>query len=626
MKNLLKKFAVITASMMLAMTSFVMPSFASDTPTPAPVDQTVIKINGLPGTGVVVKAYKIVKQDTDGKWENVYPGGVTISDKGEVSVSSDQITALAAKTDKTNEIGGFEYVEGVWQKDLKGEAKYGTENNKGAGMYLVLVENTPDKDGKQVDTGANKEVAEKGVRVYNPMIVSIGPDKDTGKLVAGSVDPTTDKFDTSEDGVTGTAYAKSSQPGVDKYIIRDSANPTNQTLTGTTNVANGLAHGEGKYGDTDTRGIDPKDAKNGDKVFFEIDTTIPAYAKNFTNPTFNIYDTLSAGLAYNQDVKVYVGGTEVKPTAGDNKTWTVTNVTAGGFKIVFDPAYLLASEGISQKDVKVVYSATVQPNCKENFDAETNTAKIEYSRNPGEDVFSEEITTYHYTFSINGRINGAGSDELREVVKVGCTAEGDFVFAETLRSSNAWEKNIEGAKFNLYKKADYDKDGTNAPVYRTATSDPDGRLMGLDRLDAGEYVLVETEVPSPFKVKNTAIPVKIEAWLKDNGQLEKYEITVDGVKAGSYTATYAADKTISTINGKATSNRTEGDGNTDASKIGPDADKDLDKEAADIRNTKTGSLPSTGGMGTILFTVGGIVLIGLAFLLLFGGRRRQHQK
>jgi len=45
-----------------------------------------------------------------------------------------------------------------------------------------------------------------------------------------------------------------------------------------------------------------------------------------------------------------------------------------------------------------------------------------------------------------------------------------------------------------------------------------------------------------------------------------------------------------------------------------------------VRNTNTFTLPRTGGIGTILFTAGGIALIGVAALLLIAGAKKKKQK
>jgi LPXTG-motif cell wall-anchored protein len=42
----------------------------------------------------------------------------------------------------------------------------------------------------------------------------------------------------------------------------------------------------------------------------------------------------------------------------------------------------------------------------------------------------------------------------------------------------------------------------------------------------------------------------------------------------------------------------------------------------DVTNTKGFQLPTTGGMGTILFTAGGIAIMGAAVLLFFVLKRK----
>jgi LPXTG-motif cell wall-anchored protein len=47
--------------------------------------------------------------------------------------------------------------------------------------------------------------------------------------------------------------------------------------------------------------------------------------------------------------------------------------------------------------------------------------------------------------------------------------------------------------------------------------------------------------------------------------------------------------------------------------------------ATNIVNTNIGTLPSTGGMGTVLFTVAGAAIMALALFLLFGGKKKRSQ-
>ena len=706
MKNLhyLKKFVVMVLAAMMTLSTFAMPTFAAKT-NPG----TTIKITGIDNNAnVSADAYKVIKQDASGNWVNMYPEiltGLTIEDgkiKGDVKIKQTQIEALA-KAAQNNQLNASK-VEGEFdkseantlKKNLPNGAnnKYGTENKTGAGMYLVLLTNDA--------TDEAKTAAESTVRVYNPMVVSIDPSGEAGGWAAGEVGVT--------EVYNGTANVKSSKPAFDKYIAREDdyiSNANNSKLTdadfaNTTNLENSYATGEGKYGDSDTRGgnNDNTDPKVGSKVWFEITTTIPAYADNFwytkgtTNyaPKFKIYDTLSEGLDLKKGtIAVYEKLANGNVQIIDPSKYELTAVDTAGQVNTFTINFKNEKPGTilgPQRDIVVRYAAVVNDNCKSNFDAEKNTARMEYTHKPGEEQSSKQITTYHYTFTINGRINGEDSTELREVVKVGSDKEGDLVFEETTAVTEKWTEDIQGAVFYLYKDNGNDAPDKSA-IYRSAVSDVDGRLMpgtdsegnvhkGLDRLDAGKYWLVEYSVPSPYKVKDTPIPVVIKANFNTDGTLSDYEIIVDNVVAGKYKAEYetvkeaknnlaandadAAEirkpKTFQGHTGKdwtasktaeqvATTNsfvgtkptapvRAEGETDEDWNARLQDYRDDLNAyyktcndptvQAADIRNTKTGTLPSTGGMGTVLFTIGGALIMALALFILFGGKKKQQQK
>ena len=637
MKNLhyLKKFVVMVLAAMMTLSTFALPTFAEK------VDDTKIKVSGLPTSGVTVKAYKLIKQDETGKWipaNNLNAAKLGIDAKtNKVKIDSTSVLEFAQKTDwpANSAITGFSVEGGNWVKNLPNPTgkTYGESDTTGAGMYLVLVENTATNDKLDNADAAGM------VEVYNPMIVSIDPRGNEGGLVGGTVESDKSFVISEKDGsgTSGTAYAKSSKPSFDKYILRknDVAPNANVSqladLANTTNPKNESVSGEGKYGDTDTTGgdTDNTDPKVGSKVWYEIKTTIPAYADSYFQgtkaPKFNVYDKLSRGLSFNDDIEIFtVSGNDVNKVASGNYNVVKTNIGDNDYKVEFKSDFL---KGGVQKEIVIRYSATVQEGCATNFEPETNTAKIEYTHKPWEETESEEITTYHYTFTINGTIDGEGSSVLRELVKVGCTEDTQFVYEETKYEENKYQEPIAGAVFRMYTK-DQMKADLKAPkdknvYYREGTSQSDGRITGFDELDAGEYYIVEQSVPSPYKVKSEPIKVVISAVLDDaTGLLKEYTITVGEVTAAHYEAEYDNDGNIVTINDKAAAVFKAGTHEA----FNQAEETVLDVEAAHIQNTKTGTLPSTGGMGTVLFTIGGVAIMALALFLLFGGKKKQHQK
>ena len=68
---------------------------------------------------------------------------------------------------------------------------------------------------------------------------------------------------------------------------------------------------------------------------------------------------------------------------------------------------------------------------------------------------------------------------------------------------------------------------------------------------------------------------------------------------------------------------TEGKGTvTEIVEIGEDG---TEKPVTDIPNTKLASLPSTGGIGTTIFTIGGCAIMIIAAALFFATRRKAEK-
>ena len=140
---------------------------------------------------------------------------------------------------------------------------------------------------------------------------------------------------------------------------------------------------------------------------------------------------------------------------------------------------------------------------------------------------------------------------------------------------------LEGAEFTLYEE-----DGTT--VIATQTTDGNG-LLTFAGLDEGTYKFVETKAPTGYQLDDTVHTVAIVTDYNDDGTLKTYTITIDDNK----------DLVIeSYVNGG-------------TSEEGP----------VEITNTQMINLPSTGGIGTTIFTIGGVAIILAAAALLFARRR-----
>ena len=200
----------------------------------------------------------------------------------------------------------------------------------------------------------------------------------------------------------------------------------------------------------------------------------------------------------------------------------------------------------------------------------------------------EIIVTYSAKVNENAVV---GKDAITNAVKLeytnspNTTFEGDpitnkvYSFQIKVNKTGDDGKALEGAKFGLYR----DQDCTEKIA--EATSGKDGAVVFKDTenkeiiLDEGTYYLKELSAPNGY----TILATPFEVTIKDNTENDTQDYDF------SYSLNNEEDKTIS----------------------------DDGIITVNVRNNKGFSLPSTGGAGTYLFTIGGIVIMaGAAFALI----------
>ena len=327
------------------------------------------------------------------------------------------------------------------------------------------------------------------------------------------------------------------------------------------------------------------DVAIGDTVTYQITTAIPSYSKQYDEVTVKITDTLSAGLTLNAD-SIKINGAAVNAEMG-----TLTP-SANGFEFVVNSDYALAHGGES---ITIDYTATVNENAELNFDPNTNTATLEYTNNPDGTTKETESETYTYTFAIGAALSKSienFNQKINQIVKV--DSEGKVISTDIKESGIESDKVIEvgkGATFTLTSM-------TNGNVY-TATTGADGALT-FTGLDAGTYTLVETVAPDGFTLDPTPHVVVISAeYSEANNKLTKLEITIDGKATSTYVVNYETTGEV-----KVTTNTTT---------------------VTKIANTRISSLPSTGGIGTTIFTIVGCGIMIAAAGLFFASRRKENR-
>ena len=342
-------------------------------------------------------------------------------------------------------------------------------------------------------------------------------------------------------------------------------------------VTKGIVNGDGKEVKGDDKAV-------GDTVNFVVKSQIPSYGSEYTKVVYKLTDTLSAGLTLKQDSIV------VKVDNGDTGTDACTVTPSGqGYEIVFAENYI---RNHGQSHVEVTYSATLNEKAVSGYDADTNTVTLDYSTKFDGTTSSKTDKTYHYTFGIDSALTGKSGlttiTKTHEIIKVNANEYTQKTYTDEEYTEGITGA-LDGAEFTLYKA-----DGKT--VVGTAKSSTTGHLEFIG-LDAGSYVLKETKAPSGFKVDATEHTVVITAEYNTDGTLKSHTVTIDGQATSTYAATYNGDGTVKEI-----TKTVEG--------------------TSVFKNTTIGELPSTGGMGTYLFTIVGVFIMAVAAGMLIFRRKR----
>lgn len=329
---------------------------------------------------------------------------------------------------------------------------------------------------------------------------------------------------------------------------------------------------------TDTTKTDWQDSADydiGDSIPFQLKATLADNVSSYTTYKVVFHDTLSKGLTYNNDAKVYIDGTE---TNGFTVTSTVNADGTTTLTVSCDDVKALGAGNRSV--ITVEYTAKLNENAVLGSAGNPNEVHLEYSNNPNK--------------------SETGNNETgvtpKDVVIV-------FTYKTIINKVDSEKEPLTGAAFKL-EKLIKGKDGA-ADTWTTVKEfavDETTTSFTFSGLDDGQYKLTETKTPAGY---NTIDPIYFVI-----------EATHDE------TADAPALKTLNAYLTDANGNKqTEMEG-------GESVNIDLgtvDLTAGSITTTvvnKSGSeLPSTGGIGTTIFYVLGGVLVLAAVVLLVTKKR-----
>lgn len=230
----------------------------------------------------------------------------------------------------------------------------------------------------------------------------------------------------------------------------------------------------------------------GETVNYTITGKVPD-TTGFKTYKYQITDTMSTGLTFNNDVKVYVGGTEIT----ENFTLK-TGADAGGKAFVLDIDVMELTAGAK---IEVKYSATVNENAVAKI--EKNHATLDYSNDPNdsskttpredeETVYSAKLVIDKYeTDNKDAKLAGAKFVLYKEVTESGTTTKLYYKYTEATAAEKA--------------KVEWVDDKAQATEVTTG-SDGAANFVGLKD---GTYYLEETEAPAGYNRLKDPVTVKI---------------------------------------------------------------------------------------------------------------------
>ena len=219
----------------------------------------------------------------------------------------------------------------------------------------------------------------------------------------------------------------------------------------------------------------------GPMLTYTITGKVPS-TKGYDEFTYQVTDTMTEGLTFNNDVTVTIGGVDVTSAA------TITN-NGNGFVASVN---MMHYQDQIDAPVVITYTATVNEKAIQR-DKETNTATLKYSDNPADkNSFKEssvEVEVFSFNIVINKYATGNESTKLEGAKFVLKNNDGKYYKCDTATKAVSWVDDKSAAT--------------------EVTTDANGAAR-FDGLQAGTYSLQETVAPAGYNQLTKDITIVLD--------------------------------------------------------------------------------------------------------------------
>lgn len=365
---------------------------------------------------------------------------------------------------------------------------------------------------------------------------------------------------------------------VDKFFYKQTIAPKGNEITVDKNIV------QETVGETDLQtnySVKEDNASVGDILTYELKADVPHYtvegsetgvpeSYDESNIVFELIDTLSSGLTYKGSIEAH-GYLDDADTTGTDITDKLVNPPVASteenyiptgdteLKFSFNGKY---SDIKAYKYIKITYKAQVNKNAVISASGNPNEVKLHYTVNPSKntDTNTNKITTVTYSYNVAIKKIDAANNEITT----------DSVIFKLYRKV--------GSNFVLVTSLGKDSESLIDTTTGEITFTGHATLTGLDE---GEYKLTEVKAPNGY-----TLPAE------PNTYFTIVAGNTDGILNGSHTVT---GTTVDTT----------------------------DKLTVKVTNTQGVTLPQTGGAGTWMFTIGGLVLMAGAVVVFMATRKKK---
>lgn len=359
----------------------------------------------------------------------------------------------------------------------------------------------------------------------------------------------------------------------------------------------------------DSRDIEWKETAGGrvgETMDFYMEVSTPAYTDNSFNITKLTANCQLAGLNYVADSMKATALPKADSDAVEGAIKGTTVDADGNLTVELNYSKIRSTTGRGL--IYLHFQAAVAPDAVAESEASA-TAKLEY-------VFSMEAGTtkttavstaavYNYDFTLFKK-----SNELNIPSDAGSGHKPLAGAGFTLYADEAMNTPVSMVKVDATATTDaYYRPATAAEITAStgivtemdANMGNDKNTLSIRGLDVGFYYVKETKTPSGYYAPKGSFKLELTAERDASERLVK---TL--AKGGGFSALKEADRALVQRD---------------------EVNQTLNRFEADLLNSSTPVLPTTGGVGTVMFTVIGLLCMGAAlWFFLFARRRREDEQ